>query len=73
MLKLLIVLGVIYVLAKVGSPSFWPGWNPPRHKSSSRDVGPLPWFDPNYKKRQEEKRRREGREFRGENRLLERL
>lgn len=72
MFDLLVILLGIILLAIIRAPIRKSDFvEPPktrrtRRKSGKDNVAPLPWFDPNYKKRQEEKRRREEREFRGE-------
>lgn len=32
MITILIILGVIFVIAKISGPSVWSGWSPPRRR-----------------------------------------
>lgn len=42
MLTILLIIGIIYVLAKISSPSVWSGWHPPRYKKY--EGRGLPWL-----------------------------
>ena len=54
MKTILLILGVIFVVAKISSPSVWSGWNPPlnRNKRYSRSEKPygLPWIGGSMKR-----------------------
>lgn len=42
MIEILIILSVIYFVAKISGPSVWKGWTPPRYKPYHGKG--LPWF-----------------------------
>ncbi len=59
MIELLFVIGIIYVLAKISSPSVWSGWTPPRHRKQHYRRGEkpygLPWMGGTMKPRKDKK------------------
>lgn len=55
MITILIILGVIFVIAKISGPSVWSGWSPPRRRKSTYRRGEkpygLPWMGGSMKRR----------------------
>ena len=51
MFSILIIIGIIYLIAKVSSPNFWSGWCPPRYKPYHGKG--LPWFGNGKRKHRE--------------------
>ncbi len=41
-MTILLIIGVIYIIAKISGPKVWSGWTPPRYKPY-KGKG-LPWF-----------------------------
>lgn len=55
MLTFLLILGIIYVVAKISSPNSWSGWQPPRRSRKRYSQGEkpygLPWMGGSMKRK----------------------